>query len=72
MAKGFRPGFNYVRRPAKWEPHNDPAVLTANSQAEAKAFMDLLRRSRAAGGHDEDALKSDRPVRHGLPNRDAD
>jgi hypothetical protein len=48
--------------PTKYEPYNDPAVLTAHTQAAGKAFTDMLRRSREAGGHDDDALQSDRPI----------
>jgi hypothetical protein len=63
MAKAPKPGSSHpVRRPAKLEPHDDPAVITADAQASVKAFTDLVRRSREAGGHDEDALKNDRPL----------
>jgi hypothetical protein len=64
MAKAPRLGVNPIKRPTKYEPYNDPTLLTAKSQETVKAFNDLLRRSREAGGHDDEALKNDRPVLH--------
>lgn len=46
----------------KYEPYNDPMLLTANTRAASNAFSDLVRRSREADGHDDDALKNDRPL----------
>lgn len=72
-------GIPAVNRPAKFEPYNDPDILTAISKAEAQKFSDILHRSRKAGGHDDDALKNDRPVygfkpprQQGLINQDGD
>lgn len=66
MAKASsRPGFHTIQRPARYEPFNDPAVLTANAEEAVKAFRDLVRRSREVGGHDDDALKNDQPL-HGF------
>lgn len=72
-------GIPSIQRPAKCEPFNDPEILTANAKAEAQKFSDVLHRSRKAGGHDDDAPKSDRPVygfkpprQQGLVNQDGD
>jgi len=72
-------GVPSVNRSAKFEPYNDPDILTAISNEEAQKFRDILHRSRNAGGHDDDALKNDRPVcgfkpprQQGLVNQDGD
>lgn len=72
-------GVPSIQRPAKFEPFNDPEILTANAKAETQKFRDILHRSRKAGGHDDDALKGDRPVygfkplrQQGLTNQDGD
>lgn len=72
-------GVPTIQRPAKFEPYNDPDILTAKADAEAQKFRDTLHRSRKAGGHDDAALNDDRPVygfepprQQGLINQDGD
>lgn len=72
-------GVPTIQRPAKFEPYNDPDILTANASAAAQKFKDTLLQSRKTGGHDDDALKGDRTVysfepsrQQGLLNQDGD
>jgi hypothetical protein len=52
-----KPGFQTIRRPAQFTPHNDPMIRAANSKKEAERFQAMMRRTREAAGHDEEAMK---------------
>ncbi|MGY2935980.1 hypothetical protein ACVWZ6_005582 [Bradyrhizobium sp. GM6.1] len=72
-------GVPSIQRPTKFEPYNDPDILTATADAAAQKFRDTLLRSRKAGGHDDAALNGDRtvygfepPCQQGLTNQDGD
>jgi hypothetical protein len=64
MARASKKGVAHspVRTPTRFETYNDPTVLTAHAQSAADAFSDMLKRSRAQGGHDVDAVQNDRPI----------